>query len=127
VIVGPEELLHILELHRADVVCRPDRHPAVRMVGRIQRSRQRHHHHAIGTILVTLSPLVEHDVALGLETLPRQRRKQETHAIGFHPERAIDRARGHDLPVVGAIGVGGPVEERASLLQRREVPGVVVL
>jgi hypothetical protein len=127
VIVGPEELLHILELHGADVVRRTDGHPAVWMVGGIQGGGQRHHDHAIRTILVTLSPLVEHHLPLRLEALARECRQQKSHAIGFHPQRAIDRARRDDFPVVGAVGVRGTVEERTGLLQRREVASVVVL
>ena len=83
--------------------------------------------HAVRTILVVLPPLVQHDVALRLEPLARQRRQQVPHAIRFHPQRQIDGAGRHDLPVVGAVGVGGSVEQRAGLLQRREVAGVVVL
>ena len=96
-------------------------------VGGIQRLAERHERQAVRPVLVVLPALVQHDVALRLEPLGRQRRQQIAHAIGLHPQRPIDGARRHDLPVVGPVGVGRAVEQRAGLLQRREVALVVML
>ena len=52
----------------------------------------------VGPVLVVLPPLVQHDVALGLESLRRQRRQQIAHAIGFHPQREIEGAGRARLP-----------------------------
>jgi hypothetical protein len=97
------------------------------MVRRKQRALRRHQRHAVRPVLVVLPPLVEHDVALRLEPLARQRRQQVAHAIRFHPERQLERARRHHFPVVRAIGVRRSVEQRARLLQRLEEAAVVML
>ena len=97
------------------------------MIGRKQRRRERDAGEAVRPILVVLPPLVEHDVALVLELLLGQRRQQIAHAIGFHPQRQLERAGRHDFPVVGAIGIGRSVEQTAGLLQRLEVALVVML
>jgi hypothetical protein len=97
------------------------------MMRRKQCRRDRHQRHAVGPILVILPALVEDDVALRLEAFRGDSRQQISHAIRFHPQGQVDRARRHDLPVVGAIGVRRSVEQRTSLLQRREIAGVVVL
>jgi hypothetical protein len=90
------------------------------MVGREQRRRQRHAGQAIGPVLVVLAALVQHHFALGGEFRFRQRRKQVAHAVGLEPQRQLERVGRHHLPVVGAIGVGGAVDQRASLLERLE-------
>ena len=97
------------------------------MVRRKQRRQHGHRRQAVGPVLVVLPALVQHDVALVRELLLRQRRQQVAHAIGLHPQRQLERARGHDLPVVGPIGVRRSVERRARGLQRLEEPAVVVL
>ena len=97
------------------------------MVRRKECLAQRHQRHAVRPVLVVLPPLVEHDVALRLEPLARQRRQQVPHAIRFHPERKLQGARRHDLPVIGPVGVRGSVEQRTRLLQRLKEAAVVVL
>ncbi len=90
------------------------------MIGRKQRREQRHRRQPVRAVLVVLPPLVQHDVALVRELGLGQRRQQVAHAIRFHPQRELERAGRHDLPVVGAIGVGRSVERRARALQRLE-------
>ena len=126
VIVGPEERLDVLEAHRAEIIGRPDRRPVVGMLLRKQRRDNRHEREPVRAVLVVLPPLVEHDVALGLESLRRHRRQQISHPIRFHPERQVDCARRHHFPVVGAIGVRRSVQQPARALDRRKVAGVVV-
>ena len=126
-VVRAEEGLHVFELHRAQILDRTDRQPVIGMVGRKQRRAQCHQRHPVRPVLVVLPPLVEHDIALRLEPLARQRRQQVPHAIGFHPERQLQRASRHDFPVVGAIAVGGSVEQRSRLLERQEETAVVML
>ena len=97
------------------------------MLERKQAGHQRHQRQAVGPVLVALAPLVHHHLALGLEPFRGQRGQQIAHAIRLHPQRPVQRARRHHLPVVGPVGVGGSVQLRAGLLQRREVALVVVL
>ena len=125
-VVGAEELADVFELHRADVVGRTDRHPVIGMVGREQRRHDRRHRQPVGPVLVVLTPLVQHDAPLRLETLPGERRQQVRHPVRLHPQRQIHRVGGDHFPVVGPIGVGRAVQLAAGRLQRREVPGVVV-
>ena len=95
---------------RGDVFGGADRQPVIRMIRRIERRDDRHAREAVGPILVLLPPLVEHDVALVLELRVGERRQQIAHAIRLHPQGELERVRRHDLPVVGAIGVGRAVE-----------------
>jgi hypothetical protein len=127
VIVGAEEIAHLIEGHRAEVLRRSDRQPVIGMVGRKEGRRQCDTGKAIRPVLVILPPLVQHDVALVLELFARQRRQQIPHAIRLHPEGELQRPRRHDLPVVGPIGIGGPVQQSTRLLQRLEISFVVVL
>ena len=125
-VVGAEELADVLELHRPDVVGRPNRHPVVRVVGRKERRHHGHHRQAVRPVLVVLPALVQHHVPLRLEALAGQRRQQVGHAIRFHPQRQIDGVGRDHFPVVGAIGVGRAVQLAAGGLERREVARVVM-
>jgi hypothetical protein len=116
-VIGGKELADFVERRGAQVVRRSDRDPVIRMIGRKERGRDRHAGKPVGTVLVILPPLVEHDVALVLELLLRQRGQQIAHPIGFHPERELERAGRDHFPVVRAIGVGRAVEQPAGLLQ----------
>ncbi len=127
VVVAREERAHVVEARRAQVVRASDRQPVVRMVGRVQRVDDGHARHAVGPILVVLPPLVEDDVTLVAELLLGQRGEEVPHPIRFHPQRQLERAGRHDLPVVRPIRVGQSVENRARLLERLEVAVVVVL
>ncbi len=126
-VIGAEEVAHVVELHGVQVGHVADGRPPVWVLEWKQPGHQRHQRQAIRPILVALSPFVQHHLALGLEPLRGQRRQQIPHAVRLHPQRPVDGARGHHLPIVRAIGVGGAVQLRAGLLQRREVPAVVVL
>ena len=97
------------------------------MVRRKHRRRQRDAGKTVRTVLVVLPPLVQHDVALVVELLLGERRQQVAHAIGFHPQREVERAGRHHFPIVGAIGVRRSVEQAAGALQRREVAVIVML
>ena len=91
-----------------------DRQPVVRVV-RAGRARRTHRHPAqpVGAVLVVLAPLVQHHVALVPELGLGERGQQIAHAIRLHPERQLQRAGRHHLPVVRPVGVGRPVERRA--------------
>ena len=98
----------------------------VRVVWREQRRDRCHRRQPVGAVLVVLAPLVQHDLTLVVELRGRERGEQVPHAVRLHPQRELERARRHDLPVVGAIGVRRSVEQRSRLLQRMEVSLVVV-
>jgi len=99
----------------------------IRVVGRIQCRRHRNTREAIGAILVILTALVQHDITLVVELLIGERRQEVTHAIRLHPQREIERAGRHHLPVVRAIDAGRAVEQSARALERRKVAVVVML
>ena len=126
-IVAAEERVHFVELHRLQIRDLADRRPVVRVIRRIERRQQRHRREPIRAVLVILPALVQHDVALVRKLRAGERREQVPHPIGFHPQRELERAGRHHLPVVGPIGVRRSVERGARALQRLEVPAVVVL
>ena len=126
-VVAAEERLHLVELHGVQIGDLADGGPVVRVVGREQRREHRHRRQPVGAVLVVLTPFVQHDITLIRELRLRQRRQQVAHAIGFHPQRELERVGRHDFPVVGAVGVGRSVQCRARGLQRRKVAAVVVL
>ena len=97
------------------------------MVWRIQRREDGHAGEAVRPVLVVLTTFVEDDFTLILEFRRGERRQQIAHAIGFHPEREIERVGGHDLPVIRAVGIRRSVQRSARFLERLEVPFVVVL
>ncbi len=97
------------------------------MIVREHGCGDRHERKAVRPVFVVLPPFVQDHIALSLEPLLRKGGQQISHAVGFHPERQVDRALGNNFPVIGAVGVRGSVEECARLLQRREVSRIVVL
>ena len=126
-VVRPEELVGFFDLRGSKIVDLANRRPVIRMVAGKKRREHRHRREPVGPVFVVLTPLVEHHITLGRELLRSQRRQQISHPVRFHPERELERAGGHDLPVIRAIGVRRPVERRARGLQRLEEPAVVVL
>jgi hypothetical protein len=82
---------------------------------------------AVGLVLA-LALLVLHHTALFVDGLLVERAQQVAHAVGFHPERAIERRGGHVLEIVGAVGAGGAVlVGGADLLEGLEELAAVVL
>ena len=116
VIVGAEKLAHFVQLQPVQVLDLTDRRPVVRMIRRKQRREHRHAREAVRPVLVVLAPFVQHHVALVRELGFGQRRQQKPHAIGFHPERQLQRVRGHNFPVVGAIRIGRSIQRGARAL-----------
>jgi hypothetical protein len=76
------------------------------MVLGIEQFRNAHLRHAVGRVLVALTPLVLHDVALAVDELLRDDVEQVAHAIGLEEQREIERVRRHVDVVVRAI-LGG--------------------
>ena len=63
-----------------------------------------------------LPALTEQKFANQRDVVLNERRQQVAHAIRLHPQREIDRASRHDLPVIRPVGVGRPVDQPASAL-----------
>ena len=120
------ERLDLGEFHGADIGGVADGHPPVGMVVRIERLVQRGHGKAIRAVLVVLAALVQHHRLLRGEALLGDGRQEIAHPVALHPEREIEGARGHDLPVVRAIRAGRSVDGPACLLEWREVAVVMV-
>ena len=123
-VVGGEESLYVFQAGGPQVVGITDRHPVIRMSGRVQSRHERHRYESVGAVLVILAPLVEHHLALRLELLLRERRQEIPHAVRFHPQGALERTARHHLPVVRAVGAGRPVQGATHLLERMEVAAV---
>ena len=119
--------MDLVELGGLEVRDLADRRPMVRMVRREQRAEHRHRREAVRTILVVLPPLVQDDVALVDELRLSDGGQEKAHSVGLHPQRELERAVWHDLPVVRPIRIRRAVERRARALQRLEVATVVVL
>ena len=97
------------------------------MIGGKQRRGQRDAGQTVGAILVVLPPFVEDNVALVLELLASEGRQQVAHSIRLHPQSQIQRARRHDFPIIGAIGVGRAIQQPSGLLERLKIPLIVML
>src|SRR4051812_18957744 len=84
--------------------------------------------HPIRRVLVTLSPLVLHHVALSVHPFRRHRLEQIPHAIRFKEQRELQRVRRRIDVVVGPIGLGRSIVSCArGLEQRVEFPFLHVL
>ena len=127
VVEAREEITRVVERGAVEIRHQPDRRPMIRMGRRKERPHQRELRETVRPVLVTLTALVEHDAALGFESIGRERRQHPAHAIGFHPQRQSQRLGRHRLPVVRAVGARGPVHRRTGPLQRFEVPVRLVL
>jgi hypothetical protein len=126
-IVLLKKRLHVVEFGGAQIVCRANREPVVRMIGRVERRHERHPCQAVGTVLIVLPALVQHHVALVVEFGCRQRRQQVSHAIRLHPECEFECVLRHHFPVVRAIGVRRSIQRRPGFLKRVEIAAVVML
>ncbi len=84
-------------------------------------------HLAVGLVF-TLALFVLHDAALFVEFLLRDGAQHVSHAVGFHPERHVERGLRNILEIVGAIEVCRTVHVRgANAFEGLEVLVVVVL
>ena len=79
------------------------------MVGRVEPGRQEVPDPAVGLVL-TLPFLVLHHAALLVELGLADGADEMPHAVGFEPERQVERRGGHVDEIVGAIRVGGAVQ-----------------
>src|SRR5690606_15371472 len=124
---GAEPLLHVLERGRVEVVHRADGGVVVRVPFGVHGLGDHLAELAVGLVLALALLVLDH-AALFVEHLLVDRAEQVAHAVGFHPQRHVQRGGRHVLEVVGAVGVGGAVHVgRAGLLERLEVLARVVL
>jgi hypothetical protein len=96
------------------------------VVRRKERRENGHRAETVRPVLVVLPPLVQDHRALVRELGLGECGQQIAHAIGFHPQRELQRPGRNHFPVVGAVGVRGTVQRGAGALERLEVSVVVV-
>ena len=116
-----EEALDVFQARRREVFVRADGQPAVRVVGRIERSCDRAAHPSVRTVLVVLPALVLHDVALSVELLLVDRGQQEAHAVGFQPQPELELVGRQRFEVVRAVRVSRAVERTSGFADELEV------
>ena len=108
-------------LHRAD-----DRVP-VRVVRGIEPGTDQVSHFGVGAIL-TLALFILDDTSLFIERLLRHGAEQVAHAIAFHPQGHVQRARRHRREIIGAIFGRRTVHaRRPGIGERREVFALAIL
>ncbi len=131
-IEGPEELLHVIELHGLDVLVRAD---DVRVVGvtlREQQVEQLFLHDAVGLVLDGLAALVAHDVLLVRQGALVEHVQQVAHAVRFEPKRELELVGRQGLEIIRAVEVGRAVDvagagalEQLEVRIARYVPGAL--
>jgi hypothetical protein len=75
--------------------------------------------HAVRLVLIALTTLVLHDVALPVDALRRHRVEQVRHAIGLEEQRQIERVLRHVDHVVRSIVGRGSVVVAAGAFEER--------
>ena len=124
---GAEPRAHVVERRRVEILHRADRRPRVRVSGRIGALDEHAVELAVGLVLALALLVLDH-AALLVEARLVDHAEQVPHAVGFHPERHVERGARHVLEVVGAVGVGRPVDlGRAHPIEDLEVLVVPVL
>ena len=83
---GGEKLADVVERGRAEVFHRADRGPVVGVVRIVSEIEQPLERRAVRNVVVTLAAFFLDHLALDVELLLRQRRKEIAHAIRFEPE-----------------------------------------
>ena len=106
---------------------RSDGGPVVRMRSREHGWLEGQIRHAVRPVLVALPALVLHDITLDVERLLVEGVKEETHPVGFKPQREFEVVGWHILPVVRPVRRSGAIEVRPNLLQWIEEAAFVVL
>ena len=114
-----EELHDVVVARRGQVLHVADGGPAVGMGGGPEHLVELDRRHAVGAVLVALTPLVLHHVALPVDALGRHRVEQVGHAIRLEEERQLQRVRRHVDDVVGAVVGRRAVVVAAGRLEQR--------
>jgi hypothetical protein len=116
-----EEVAHVVQRGRVQVVHAADDGVVVRMVGRIQQALHPLVPVAVRRVVHPLAPLVLHHLALVVERLLRQRGEKEAQAVGLQPQPQLQVAGGERGVVVGAVQPGAGVDGAAHALHQRDV------
>ena len=125
-VVLAEEVLHVLEARRLQVLVLADHAVVVGVALRVEQPVALQPERGVGTPLA-LAALVAHHVPLVVQLLLGHGRQEPAHAVRLHEEHALEVVRGHHLPVVGPVLVGGAVDLAPDRLQGPEVLLVQVL
>ena len=120
-VVATEEVVHVLEAGRVEVLHRPDRRVVVGVPGGEHRGVHLDEGRAVGHVVVALALLLLDHVPLVVEVLLRDRVEQVPVPVGLHPEGQLVGTLGDGLEVVGAVEPGRRVEAAALGHQPGEV------
>ena len=126
-VVRAKEIRHVVERRGVQVLLRADHGPVVRMRGRKDRRLHCQMRLPVRSVLIALSPLVLHHVALQVEPLLIERLQQEPHTVGLQPQDEFEVVRRRRRPVVRAVVGGRAVDVRPDFFKRLEKVAVVVL
>jgi hypothetical protein len=124
---APEERGDILHRRRFDVLHHADRHPTVRMLGRIEGFGKQRPYHAIRAICVILAVLVLDDILLDPQLLVVERDQQVGHPIRLHGDRPLGVRRGKIDEIVGPVRGRRSIDVCSQGLEMfKEVSGVML-
>ena len=126
-VVTPEKVLYVVQGGGIQVFLGANSHPVVRVGQGEEGFLNLPEGHAVGPVFVALPPFVLDHVPLDVEPLLVDGVQQEAHPVRFQPQRQLEVVGRNILPVVGAVGGGGPVQVGADLLQWFEMAAVMVL
>ena len=114
-----EELHDVLVAGRRQVLHVADGWPAIGMPGRPEHLVELDRRHPVWPVLVALTPLVLHHVALPVDPLGRHRVEEVRHPVGLEEERQLQRIRRHVHDVVRAVVARRAVVVAAGRLEKR--------
>ena len=121
-VIRLEPFLHVLHGRRIQIGHLPDCRPRIRMSRRISVLRDQLAGDAV-RLVFSLALLVLYHAALQIKRFLIQRAQEVPHAVGFHPERQVQRRSGHILEVIRAVRIRRAVQIRgADSFHRINVP-----
>ena len=126
-VVVAEPLLDVAQRGGVQIRHRADGVVVVGMVGRERLGLDQFAGAAVGLVFA-LALLVLHHTALLVELRLADGAEQVAHAVRLHPQRHVQRSRGHGFEIVGAVEPGGAVlVGGAGQLERLEELILVIL
>ena len=121
-VVGVEEVLHVVDGGRLEVLVAADHRVVVGMADRVHGVGDHQFGRAVGLVLVALAPLVAHDVALQVDLLRGHGAAEALEPVGVQPQQRRQQRSRSPRVVVGAVVAGrGVVGAAAALHQHVEL------
>ena len=109
-VIEPEEIPHVFQFGRLDVLVRADYVAVVGMALGIEQMEHSFVHDSVRSVLDALAPFVAHHVLLIGKAGLIQFVGQVAHAVGLQPQRQLELIRGQCFKVIGAVKIGGAVD-----------------